>query len=150
MPSKVLFLCTGNSARSQMAEGYLRHVAGQEYEVFSAGTAPVGLNPLAVEAMREIGIDISQQHSKHVREFLGAKFPFVVTVCDRAKESCPIFPGAIRFIHWSFPDPAAAQGSHEERLAAFRRVRDQIARHIDQQFAAKSASREEKEEKEAR
>jgi len=138
MPSKVLFLCTGNSARSQMAEGYLRHVAGAEYEVFSAGTDPVGLNPLAVDAMREIGIDISQQTSKHVREFLGAKFPFVVTVCDRAKESCPIFPGAIRFIHWSFPDPAQAQGSHEERLEAFRRVRDQIARHIDKQFVARA------------
>jgi arsenate reductase len=140
MPSKVLFLCTGNSARSQMAEGYLRHVAGHEYEVFSAGTDPVGLNPLAVEAMREIGIDISQQRSKHVREFLGAKIPFV---CDRARESCPIFPGAIRFIHWSFPDPAAAQGSHEERLAAFRRVRDEIARHIDEDFTAKPASVEE-------
>lgn len=139
MPSKVLFLCTGNSARSQMAEGYLRHAAGNEYEAFSAGTDPVGLNPLAVEAMREIGIDISQQRSKHVREFLGAKFPFVVTVCDRAREQCPIFPGAIRFIHWSFPDPAAAQGSHEERLQAFRQVRDQITRHIDEQFVGKSA-----------
>lgn len=139
MPSKVLFLCTGNSARSQMAEGYLRHAAGAEYEVFSAGTDPVGLNPLAVEAMREIGIDISQQTSKHVREFLGTKFPFVVTVCDRAKESCPIFPGAIRFIHWSFSDPAAAQGSHEERLAAFRAVRDEIARQIDEQFVAKAS-----------
>ena len=138
MPSKVLFLCTGNSARSQMAEGYLRHVAGNDYEVFSAGTDPVGLNPLAVDAMREIGIDISQQTSQHVREFLGTKFPFVVTVCDRAKESCPIFPGAIRFIHWSFPDPAQAQGSHEERLEAFRRVRDQIARHIDKQFVARA------------
>lgn len=143
MRSKVLFLCTGNSARSQMAEGYLRHVAGAEYEVFSAGTDPVGLNALAVEAMREIGIDISRQTSKHVREFLGTKFPFVVTVCDRAKESCPIFPGAFQFIHWSFVDPAAAQGSNEERLAAFRNVRDEIARHIDAQFVAKAAFAEE-------
>jgi len=126
-----------------MAEGYLRHVAGAEYEVFSAGTDPVGLNPLAVEAMREIGIDISRQTSKHVREFLGTKFPFVVTVCDRAKESCPIFPGAIRFIHWSFSDPAAAQGTKEERLAAFRKVRDEIARHIDAQFVSKAAVAEE-------
>lgn len=130
-----------------MAEGYLRHVAGDEYEVFSAGTDPVGLNPLAVEAMREIGIDISQQTSKHVREFLGTKFPFVVTVCDRARESCPIFPGAIRFIHWSFSDPAAAQGTKEERLAAFRKVRDEIARHIDAQFTAKTALTAEKKDR---
>lgn len=143
MRSKVLFLCTGNSARSQMAEGYLRHVAGGEYEVFSAGTEPVSMNPLAVEAMREIGIDISRQTSKHVREFLGVHIPFVVTVCDRAKESCPVFPGAFQFIHWSFPDPAQVQGTKEERLAAFRKVRDAIARRIDEQFVRKAAFVEE-------
>ncbi|HKR95819.1 MAG TPA: arsenate reductase ArsC, partial [Candidatus Angelobacter sp.] len=95
MKTKVLFLCTGNSARSQMAEGLLRHYAGDEYEVFSAGTNPVRLNPLAVQAMREIGIDISQQRSKNVTEFHGMDIPYVITVCDRAKESCPIFPGTI-------------------------------------------------------
>ncbi|MGE5324799.1 MAG: arsenate reductase ArsC [Actinomycetota bacterium] len=134
MKAKVLFLCTGNSARSQMAEGYLRHVAGEDYEVMSAGTAPVGLNPLAVEVMREIGIDISRQTSKNVSQFLGANIPYVITVCDRARESCPIFPGAFRLLHWSFDDPAAVEGPGEEKLAAFRRVRDQIAASIDRQF----------------
>jgi arsenate reductase len=134
MKSKVLFLCTGNSARSQMAEGFLREFAGTEYEVFSAGTNPVGLNPLAVEAMREVGIDISRQSSKSVQEFLGASVPFVITVCDRARESCPIFPGALQSIHWSFEDPAEAEGSKEEKLEAFRRVRDQIADRIRDQF----------------
>jgi arsenate reductase (thioredoxin) len=130
----VLFLCTGNSARSQMAEGLLRHFAGDRYEVFSAGTQPVGLNPLAVEAMREIGADISAQRSKHVSEFDAIPVSAVVTVCDRARESCPIFPMADRTIHWSFDDPAAAQGSHEEKLAEFRRIRDQIAGHIRTEF----------------
>lgn len=143
MKTRVLFLCTGNSARSQMAEGYLRHVAGDEYEVLSAGTAPVGLNPLAVEAMREIGIDISRQTSKDVSQFLGIHIPFVVTVCDRAKESCPIFPGAFQFISWTLEDPAAVQGSHEEKLAAFREVRDEIARRIQQQFLTKALVAEE-------
>lgn len=134
MKTKVLFLCTGNSARSQMAEGYLRHVAGADYEVMSAGTAPVGLNPLAVEVMREIGIDISRQTSKNVSGLLGMSIPFVVTVCDRARESCPIFPGAFRLIHWSFDDPAAVEGPGQEKLAAFRRVRDEIAASIDREF----------------
>jgi len=134
MKTSVLFLCTGNSARSQMAEGLLRHFAGDRYEVFSAGTQPVGLNPLAVEAMREIGADISAQRSKHVSEFDGIPISAVVTVCDRARESCPIFPMAGRTIHWSFDDPAAAQGSHEEKLAEFRRVRDLIAGRIRTEF----------------
>jgi arsenate reductase (thioredoxin) len=95
---------------------------------------PKGLNPLATEAMAEIGIDISKQHSKNVVSFLGQHVPYVVTVCDDAKERCPIFPRTYKFLHWSFDDPAAAQGSHDEKLAVFRRVRDEIARKIDEEF----------------
>jgi arsenate reductase len=131
---KVLFLCTGNSARSQMAEGYLRHAAGDEFEALSAGIEPKGLNPLAIEAMREIGIDISTQRSKDVREFLGQPIAYVITVCDNARERCPIFPLTYRFLHWSFDDPAAAQGAQEERLAVFRRVRDELRRRIDEEL----------------
>ncbi len=142
MKTKVLFLCTGNSARSQMAEGLFRHYAGDQYEVFSAGTNPVGLNPLAVQAMREIGIDISQQRSKNVTEFHGMNIPYVITVCDRAKESCPIFPGTIQSLHWSFDDPAEAQGPAEEKLAVFRRVRDEIAEQIKKQFVKVTTAQE--------
>lgn len=131
---KVLFLCTGNSARSQMAEGYLRHVAGTEFEPLSAGLDPKGLHPLAVEVMQEIGIDISKQHSKDVRAFLGQAIPYVITVCDNARQRCPIFPLTYKFLHWSLDDPAGVQGSHAERLAAFRRVRDQIRERIDQEL----------------
>jgi arsenate reductase len=134
MKPKVLFLCTGNSARSQMAEGLLRHYAGNDYEVLSAGTHPAEVNPLAIEVMEEIGVDISRQTSKNVSTFLGANIPYVVTVCDRAKESCPIFPGAFKILSWSFDDPAAIGGSKEERLAAFRRVRDELAECIRKQF----------------
>lgn len=141
MKPKVLFLCTGNSARSQMAEGYLRHVAGDHFEPLSAGIEPKGLNPLAVEAMREIGIDISKQHSKDVVSLLGQHVPFVVTVCDNAKERCPIFPGTWEFLHWSFEDPAAAIGTHEERLAVFRLVRDEMIRHINERFVQGDISR---------
>ncbi|HYL16619.1 MAG TPA: arsenate reductase ArsC [Terriglobales bacterium] len=133
---KVLFLCTGNSARSQMAEGYLRHVAGDQVEPLSAGIGPKGLNPLAVEAMREIGIDISKQRSKDVREFLGQAIPYVITVCDNARERCPIFPRTYKFLHWSFDDPAAAQGSHDEKLTLFRRVRDELRRRIDEELVS--------------
>ena len=134
MRPKVLFLCTGNSARSQMAEGYLRHAAGDRYVALSAGVEPKGLNPLAVQAMREVGIDISQQQSKDVVTLLGQHIPYVVTVCDNAKERCPIFPGSWKFLHWSLEDPAAADGTPDERLAVFRRVRDQIVAHIDREF----------------
>ena len=134
MRPKVLFLFTGNSARSHMAEGYLRHIAGDRFEAMSAGIEPKGLNPLAVEAMREIGIDISQQPSKDVVSLLGQHVPYVVTVCDNAKERCPIFPGTWKFQHWSLEDPAAAEGTPEERLAVFCRIRDQIIAHIDQEF----------------
>jgi arsenate reductase len=134
MKPKVLFLCTGNSARSQMAEGLLRHYAGNRYETLSAGTNPTAVNPLAVEAMREIGIDISRQRSKNVSEFVGLSIPYVVTVCDRAKESCPIFPGSFQLLSWSFDDPAAATGTRDEKLAVFRRVRDELAEQIKKQF----------------
>ena len=133
---KVLFLCTGNSARSQMAEGYLRHVAGDRYEVLSAGVSPKGMNPLAVEAMREIGIDISQQRSKDVREYLGAAIQYVVTVCDNAKEHCPIFPGTFKFLHWSLKDPADFPGTDAEKLHVFRHVRNLIAEQIEKEFVA--------------
>ena len=141
MRPKVLFLCTGNSARSQMAEGYLRHAAGDRFEAASAGIEPKGLNPLAVEAMREVGIDISQQTSKDVVSLLGQHVPYVVTVCDHAKERCPIFPGTWKFLHWSLEDPAIAGGTQEERLAVFRRVRDQIIADIDREFVQGDTTR---------
>lgn len=131
---KVLFLCTGNSARSQMAEGYLRFIAGDKFEAMSAGIEPKGLNPLAVSAMQEIGIDISHQQSKDVVTLLGQSIPYVITVCDDAKERCPIFPRTYKFLHWSFDDPAAAVGTHEQKLAVFRRVRDEIIAQVDQAF----------------
>ncbi len=137
---KVLFLCTGNSARSQMAEGYLRHVAGDDFEALSAGVEPKELNPLAVEAMKEIGIDIAQQTSKDVRGFLGQAIPFVVTVCDNAKQRCPIFPRTYKFLHWSLEDPAEATGSHEEKLAVFRRVRDEIKQRVEQELLKRAAT----------
>jgi arsenate reductase len=127
---RALILCTGNSARSQMAEGLLRHIGGTRCEAFSAGTKPVGVNPLAIEAMREIGIDISTQRSKSVAEFAGQEFATVVSVCDNAAEQCPIFPGAPQRVHWSLPDPAAVSGTEEEKLGAFRRVRDELERRI--------------------
>ena len=133
---KVLFLCTGNSARSQMAEGYLRHVAGDRFEALSAGVEPTKLNPLAVEAMNEIGIDISHQRSKDVVKFLGQYMPYIVTVCDNARERCPIFPRTYKFLHWSLDDPAAAQGSHDDKLTVFRRVRDEIADRIDKELVS--------------
>lgn len=127
---KVLFLCTHNSARSQMAEGLLRHFAGDRFEVLSAGTAPTEVNPYAVEAMKEIGIDISRHHSKSVTEFLGQNIGYVVTVCDSAKERCPIFPQAFRRLHWSLDDPSAAEGTRDGKLAVFRRVRDELENRI--------------------
>jgi arsenate reductase len=123
---RVLILCTGNSARSQMAEGLLRHDGGPAFEVSSAGTKPSQVRPEAIEAMKEVGIDISGHRSKSVDEFAGQEFDYVVTVCDNAKESCPVFPGKTERIHWSFEDPAAVEGDWETRLAAFRRIRDEI------------------------
>jgi arsenate reductase len=126
LKQQVLFLCTGNSARSQMAEGLLRHLAGDQMDVYSAGSRPSMVNPLAIQVMAERGIDISQQRSKHLNEYLKQPFDEVITVCDQAAEVCPIFPGKAHRIHWSFPDPAAATGSDAERLRAFREVRDSI------------------------
>jgi len=123
---RVLILCTGNSARSQMAEGLLRHDAGTAYEISSAGTQPTAVRPEAVAVMREVGIDISGHRSKSVDEFRGQDFDYVITVCDNAKQSCPVFPAKTKRIHWSIEDPAAAQGSLEERLTAFRRARDEL------------------------
>ncbi|GCE25107.1 protein-tyrosine-phosphatase [Dictyobacter alpinus] len=130
MKQRVLILCTGNSARSQMAEGWLRHLAGEQMDVESAGTAPSQVNPLAIQAMAERHIDISHHRSKHLNEFLDQPFDYVITVCDNAAEQCPVFPGKATRIHWSFPDPAAVQGTEEERLASFRQVRDAIERQF--------------------
>jgi len=124
--SRVLILCTGNSARSQMAEGLLRHDAGERCEVASAGTRPSAVRPEAIAVMAELGVDISRQRSKSVEEFRGQDFDYVLTVCDAARESCPVFPGGGRHLHHSFDDPAATTGSEAERLAEFRRVRDEL------------------------
>ena len=123
---RALILCTHNSARSQMAEGLLRQMAGDRFEVESAGTEETRVNPLAIAAMSEIGIDISSHTSKTLDRFLNQRWDYVITVCDNANESCPVFPGADTRLHWSFEDPSAAKGSDEERLDAFRRIRDQI------------------------
>ena len=123
---RVLILCTGNSARSQMAEGLLRHLAGDRFEVESAGVEPSHVRPQAIAAMREIGIDISGHRSKSVDEFSEREFDYVITVCDNALERCPVFPGKTERIHWSFDDPATAEGDEATVLAVFRRVRDEI------------------------
>ena len=130
MKPRVLILCTGNSARSQMAEGLLRHEAGDRFEVFSAGTRPSHVRPEAIAVMAEIGLDISGHRSKSVDEFVGQDLDFVITVCDNAKETCPVFPGAVQRLHWPFEDPAAVEGSEEVRKAAFRRTRDRIQGRI--------------------
>lgn len=130
MKKRVLFLCTHNSARSQMAEGLLRKMAGDRFEVYSAGTEQTRVQPLAIEAMREIGIDISGHTSKTLDAFEGQSFDYVITVCDRANESCPIFPGGTERIHWSFEDPTAATGTDEQKLRAFRTVRDSIQQRL--------------------
>jgi arsenate reductase len=119
-----------------MAEAYLRHVAGDEFEALSAGIDPKGLNPLAIEVMSEIGIDISKQRSKDVREFFGRAIPYVITVCDNAREHCPIFLGTHKALHWSLEDPAAASGSRDEKLEVFRRIRDELRRRIDEELVA--------------
>src|ERR1039458_7811510 len=129
---KVLFVCTQNSCRSQMAEGLLRHDARDLFEVFSAGTKPSQVRPEAIAMMRELGIDISGHRSKSVEEFTGQHFDYVITVCDNAQESCPVFPATTQRIHWSLEDPAAVKGSEEQRLAEFRRIRDQLRTHLRQ------------------
>lgn len=130
MKQRVLFLCTGNSARSQMAESLLGLIGGDHFEAHSAGTHPAGLNPMTVAVMKELGVDVAHHRSKNVTEFIGQSFDYVITVCDRAKETCPIFPGAGALLHWSFDDPASVQGTDAERRAAFQRIRDEIAKRI--------------------
>ena len=130
MKKKILILCTGNSARSQMAEGLLNKLYGNKFEAYSAGTEPSKVNPYAITVMKEIDIDISHHRSKHMKEFYGQDFDIVVTVCDNAKKVCPIFPGAKKMIHHAFTDPATAKGSEEEILTIFRTVRDQISQWI--------------------
>jgi arsenate reductase (thioredoxin) len=132
---QVLVLCTGNSARSQMAEGLLRHDGGDGFDVVSAGTHPTRLRPEAVAAMREVGIDISDQWSKPVDAFVGREFDYVITVCDSARESCPVFPAKTQRIHWSIEDPAAVEGGDLARLAAFRQARDDLRSRIQRWIA---------------
>ena len=133
MKQKVLFICTHNSARSQMAEGLLKTLYGNSYETFSAGIEPTHVNPYAVEVMKELGIDISAHRSKSIEEFRGMTFDYVITICDNAKEGCPFFPGK-NIIHKGFDDPAQMDGSIEEILVTFRRVRDEIKNWIINTF----------------
>jgi arsenate reductase (thioredoxin) len=135
--SRILFLCTHNSARSQMAEGLLRDMAVERFEVHSAGTEAALVRPQAIKVMKELGIDISGQESKTLKRYLGEPFDYVITVCDDANEACPFFPGARRRLHWSFEDPAAAEGSEEERLGVFRKVRDQIKERIEEELVTR-------------
>ena len=135
---RVLILCTGNSARSQMAEGLLRHLAGAKFEVASAGTIASFVRPQAITVMEEAGIDISQHRSKSLDEFIDQPFDYVITVCDNAAQDCPVFPGNAKRIHWSFDDPAEAEGTTEEILGVFRRVRGQIEEKLIEFIAAES------------
>jgi arsenate reductase len=127
---RVLFICTHNSARSQMAEGLINHDLAGKVQAFSAGMEPSSVNPLAIAVMMELGIDISGHRSKSIDEFVNEKFDFVITLCDHAAESCPIFFGGVQRIHMGFPNPTAASGSDEERLMAFRKVRNQIREEV--------------------
>jgi arsenate reductase len=138
---RVLFVCTHNSARSQMAEGWLRHLAGDRFEAHSAGTEATQVHPLAVRAMAEVGVDISGQRSKTIEEYLGQPFDWVITVCDQAAETCPVFPGGGERLHWSLPDPSKATGSEDQQLAVYRQVRDAIRERIETELIA-SGSRE--------
>ena len=141
MKKRVLLLCTGNSARSQMAEGLVNHFLSETWEAYSAGTDPAGyVHPLAVQAMAELGIDISEQRSKSVDEFRNTAFDLVVTVCDNAAENCPLWLGKGCVVHIGFPDPAQVTGTQAERLAAFRRVRDQIRWQVLTNFVVASQS----------
>ena len=132
MKQRVLFLCTHNSARSQMAEGLLRSLGGDRFEAFSAGTEATHVRPLAIKAMAELGIDIAGQESKTLNRYLNEPFDEVITVCDSAAEACPIFPGATHRRHWSLEDPSQARGSEEEQFAVYRQVRDALRSHIEQ------------------
>jgi arsenate reductase (thioredoxin) len=138
---RILFLCTHNSARSQMAEGLLRHLGGDRFVAFSAGTEATRVRPLAIQAMAELGIDISAQESKTLRHFLGEPLAAVITVCDDANEACPIFPGAGQRLHWSFDDPSKATGTPAEQLATYRRIRDAIRARIERELLEPGHSR---------
>ena len=129
-PIRVLVVCTGNSARSLLAEGLLRSRGGDAFEVHSAGTHPKGVNPLTLRVLSDAGIDASWARSKSVEEFLGQPFDYVITVCDQARDECPVFPGSHQSLHWGYEDPAAVEGTEEERLAAFRRVFTQMGERI--------------------
>ncbi len=129
-PIRVLFVCTGNSARSQLAEALTRDIGGADFEVFSAGTEPKGVNPYTVRVLAEIGIDWSDARSKSVSEYLGRPFDYVVTVCDRARQVCPVFPGPHNTLHWGLEDPAEAEGTDDEKLDAFRRTRMEVAMRV--------------------
>jgi arsenate reductase len=131
---KILFICTHNSARSQLAEGLMNHFHGGRFEAFSAGTEATFVKPFAIEAMKQIGIDITRNRSKTVEEFRGMKFDYVVTVCDSAKENCPFFPGAKAYIHMGFQDPSDVEGTDEEKRSAFARTRDEIKQWVDHTF----------------
>lgn len=131
---RILFLCTHNSARSQMAEGLLRHLASDRYEAHSAGTVATLVRPLAIRAMAELGVDISGQNSKTLERYLDEHFDAVITVCDQANEACPVFPGARRRLHWSFPDPSKATGTEAEQLGVYRAVRDAIRSRIEREL----------------
>ena len=136
MKQRVLFICTHNSARSQMAEGWLRQLAGDRFEVHSAGTEATVVRPLAIKAMAEVGVDISPQSSKTLDRYLQEPWDDVITVCDQANEACPYFPGGKQRLHWSFPDPSRATGTNAEKLAVFRQVRDAIRACIEEFLAA--------------
>jgi arsenate reductase (thioredoxin) len=127
---RVIFVCTGNSARSQMAEALLRHDGGARFDVVSAGVSPRGVHPLTIRALQKVGIDISGARSKSVDEFLGQPFDYVITVCDRARASCPVFPGGSETLHWGLDDPVEAEGSEAERMAAFDRVLKEVSARI--------------------
>jgi arsenate reductase len=129
-PIRVLFVCTGNSARSLMGEALLRQHGGSQFEVYSAGTEPKGINPLTERALDEAGIDHSWARSKSVNEYLGQSFDYVITVCDQARQACPVFPGDHETLHWGYEDPAAVEGSEEQRLAAFRSTLTMMAGRI--------------------
>ena len=131
---KVLILCTGNSARSQMAEGLLKHICGDEFDIYSAGTKPSIVRPEAIQVLKEIGVDISKNRSKSIDEFLDTEIDFVLTVCSNAKENCPYFPAKTKLIHYSFSDPAEITGDEQTRLSAFRQVRDAIKKYFLQDF----------------
>lgn len=141
MQQRILILCTGNSARSQMAEAFMKKLVGDEIEVHSAGLDPKPINPLTIQVLNEVGIDISGQHSKDVKSFLGQHFTYLITVCSNAEERCPIFPGVIYRLFWPFEDPVALEGTDAEKLAKFREIRDQID-HTIRDWALNTKMRE--------